>query len=159
MTDEVVIMNREAVAMAADSAVTVQGGKIFNSANKLYMLAPGHSVGVLVFNNASFMNVPWEIIIKVYRNELATSNARFQALSEYVANFLAFLRAHDGVMISQDQQDLHFRSLLEGVIRQQIKETIEAESAKHMVTTGTTVDDSTFTQIVNTTIADLFRLW
>jgi hypothetical protein len=48
MTAEVVAMNKEAVALAADSAVTLYGSKIFNTANKMFMLAQGHSVGVMV---------------------------------------------------------------------------------------------------------------
>ena len=37
MTAEIVIMNKMGVAMAADSAVTVAGKKVYNSANKLFM--------------------------------------------------------------------------------------------------------------------------
>ncbi|MEO1287580.1 MAG: hypothetical protein AAFV93_07415 [Chloroflexota bacterium] len=77
MTAEVIIMNRQAIALAADSAVTFQSGKIFNSANKLYMLTPNHPVGVLIYNNAALMNVSWEILIKSYRDYLIKTNTYY----------------------------------------------------------------------------------
>ena len=39
MTSEVVIMNKNAIVMAADSAVTVGGTKTYNGVNKLLMLS------------------------------------------------------------------------------------------------------------------------
>ena len=42
MTAEVAILNREAVAIAADSAITLdrpEGHKIYNTANKLFALS------------------------------------------------------------------------------------------------------------------------
>ena len=70
MTAEIAIMNKEAIALAADSAVTMdqeRGQKIFTSANKLFALSKYYPVGIMVYGSASFMGVPWESIIKVYR--------------------------------------------------------------------------------------------
>ncbi len=39
MTAEVAVMNTMAVALAADSAVTIGKGKIYNTANKLFELS------------------------------------------------------------------------------------------------------------------------
>ena len=46
------------------------GQKIFTSANKLFALSKYHPVGIMVYGNAIFMGVPWETIIKIYRNKL-----------------------------------------------------------------------------------------
>ena len=71
MTAEIAILNQEAVALAADSAVT--GPKIFTSANKIFSLSKYHPVGVMVYNSAQFIGgVPWETIIKSYRRDLGT---------------------------------------------------------------------------------------
>jgi hypothetical protein len=73
VTAEIVIMNKEAIAMAADSAVTLSGKtdqKIFTSANKIFALSKYHSVGIMIYGSALFMGVPWETIIKIYRNKL-----------------------------------------------------------------------------------------
>jgi hypothetical protein len=48
MTAEIAIMNKTAVALAADSAVTIEqdkGQKIFNTVNKLFTLSKYHPVG------------------------------------------------------------------------------------------------------------------
>jgi len=69
MTAEIAIMNKEAIALASDSAVTTTG-KIFTSANKLFTLSKYHPVGIMVYGSAIFMGVPWETIIKVFRTSL-----------------------------------------------------------------------------------------
>jgi len=93
MTAEIVIMNKEAVAIAADSAVTVigkRGPKTFNYANKIFALSRYSPVGIMVYGTYSFMEVPWEIIIKNYRNKL--KNKKFNTLKEYSDDFLDFLK-------------------------------------------------------------------
>ena len=73
MTAEIAILNKEAVALAADSAVTMEGQageKIFASANKLFTLSKYHPIGVMIYGNALFMNIPCETIVKTYRNKL-----------------------------------------------------------------------------------------
>jgi hypothetical protein len=73
MTAEVVLMNREAIAVAADSAVSLMAGgtenpqKIFTSANKIFGISPGHVVSIMIFNYASIMGIPWKIIIDRFR--------------------------------------------------------------------------------------------
>jgi hypothetical protein len=89
MTAVIGVLNKYAVAIAADSAVTV-GGKIFNKANKVFALSKLHPVGIMIYNSASFMGTPWEIIIKIYRNQLADKS--FSTLAEYQQDFIAFLR-------------------------------------------------------------------
>lgn len=94
MTAEIVIMNRNAVAMAADSAVTIANGqKIYNSSNKLFMLSKYHPVGIMVYDSAEFLGVGWETIIKIYRNELG--NKKFNTVEEYGNHFLKFLSTTD----------------------------------------------------------------
>jgi hypothetical protein len=73
MTAVVGILNKQAVAIAADSAVTISGAngrKIFNKANKVFTLSKYHPVGVMIYNSASFMETPWETVIKMYRRQL-----------------------------------------------------------------------------------------
>lgn len=82
-------MNRIAVALAADSAVSIptqSGHKIFQSANKLFTLSKHYPVGVMIYNDASILGVPWETIIKMYREELA--DRHFPKLCDYAQHFL-----------------------------------------------------------------------
>ena len=74
MTAEVAVLNKSAIALAADSAMTVSGvGKIY-PANKLFALTKHHPVGVMIYNNPVFMGVPWETLIKTFRQTLGTSS-------------------------------------------------------------------------------------
>ena len=89
MTAEIAILNKSAVALAADSAMTLSiTGKTFPS-NKLFALTKWHPVGVMIYNNAEFMGVPWETIIKLYRRKIG-KNAKL-TIHEYVEDFLKFL--------------------------------------------------------------------
>ena len=61
MTAEVAVMNKQAIALAADSAVTFQeetGHKIFPSASKIFTLSKYQPVGIMVYGSADFMQVP-----------------------------------------------------------------------------------------------------
>lgn len=90
MTSEVVVMNRLAVALAADSAVTAASQKkVHNSANKLFMLSASEPVGVMVYNNAALMSLPWETLIKEYRRFLG--DRHFDRLDDYGEDFIAFI--------------------------------------------------------------------
>ena len=52
LTAEIIIMNKTAVALAADSAVTigVEGKKTYNTVNKLFTLSKYHPVGIMIYD-------------------------------------------------------------------------------------------------------------
>ena len=96
MTAIVGILNKRAAVMAADSAVTVNsesGTKIYNTATKIFRLSKEHPVGVMIFDSASFMGTPWDVIFKLYRDR--KGNQSFNTLDEYARNFLNFLASED----------------------------------------------------------------
>ena len=70
MTAEVAIVNATAVALAADSAVTIGEQKIYNSALKVFALSKVAPVGIMIYGNAQLMDVPWEVLIKTFREEI-----------------------------------------------------------------------------------------
>src|SRR5437588_9993923 len=91
MTAEIAIMNKSGIALAADSAVSIEtaaGMKVYYT-NKLFMLSKYHPVGVMVYGNADLMGVPWESIIKTYREDLRDKS--FKLLEDYGTDFLAYL--------------------------------------------------------------------
>lgn len=102
MTAVVGILNKKAVAIAADSAVTTGSGKIFNKANKIFTLSKYHPIGIMIHNIDSFMGVPWETIIKMYRRELGDNE--FDSVQEYKKDFIEFLRKKN--FFSDDAQQL-----------------------------------------------------
>lgn len=93
MSAGICIMNRNAIAMAADSAVTIgDHAAIHNSANKLFSLSNIAPVGVIVYANASFMGVPVEIIIKEYKKHIA--HKTYSSLRDYFNDFIEYLEAN-----------------------------------------------------------------
>lgn len=61
MTAEVAIANKQAVALAADSAVSIgpSADKIYTTALKIFQLAEGAPVGIMVSGAAEFLGIPW----------------------------------------------------------------------------------------------------
>jgi len=113
MTAEVVLMNKQAVALAADSAATVRvraGEKISNYSNKLFTLSKWQPVGVMVYGSAEIMGYPWETVIKMYRKYLGKKN--FGKLSEYVDDFLAYLREFK---FDEQAEELYIEAVIEEI--------------------------------------------
>jgi hypothetical protein len=101
VTAEIAVMNEEAIALAADSAVTGPS-KIFTSANKIFALSKYHPVALMVFDNARFHGVPWETIVKQYRRSLKDKS--FPTLEEHAADFLAYFNSAPA-LFPADAQD------------------------------------------------------
>ena len=111
MTAEIAIMNRGAIALAADSAVTIRsydGTKIYNTVSKLFRLSKHMPVGIMLFGKADILGLPWETIIKEYRKFLVAQ--KFDTLEEYAKNFLGFVENND-LFFPEDRQ---IESLLSG---------------------------------------------
>lgn len=89
MSAIVAALNGHAAAIAADSAVTIGGRKVFNSANKIFTLSKYAPVAIAIYNNTSLMDIPWEIIIKEYRKYLG-DNIK-PNLKDYANDFFSFL--------------------------------------------------------------------
>jgi ATP-dependent protease HslVU (ClpYQ) peptidase subunit len=71
MTALVSILNKKAAVLAADSAVTIsKDGKtrIYNTANKIFRLSDNKPVGVMIYDTSQFMNTPWDVLFKLYRD-------------------------------------------------------------------------------------------
>ena len=99
MTSEVVILTKQAVALAADSAVTTAGLKIFNTVNKLFALSKHEPVGIMVYNSAEVMGVPAEAAIKEFRR--IPKQEKCDHLEGYAECFEEFLRSNKSVFNDQ----------------------------------------------------------
>ena len=117
MTAEIAVMNRAAVALASDSAVTSIAGsrqKIFTSANKLFSLSKHHPVGAMVYGSATIMNVPWETLIKAYRSRLGRKE--LASLEDYAQGLIRFIDDSTH-LFPADIQDGYFKSSVESYFR------------------------------------------
>ncbi|WP_296890600.1 hypothetical protein [uncultured Methanobrevibacter sp.] len=70
MTSEVLIMTPSAVTIAADSVVAINGNKTYECVNKLFMLSKNPPMGIMIYNNANFMAIPFETLIKDFRKQI-----------------------------------------------------------------------------------------
>jgi hypothetical protein len=158
MTAEVAILNRQAIALAADSAVTVttfeNKSKIFNSANKLFALSHSQPVGIMIYGGAALTGIPWETLIKLYRQQLGQGS--FPTVQEYSLNFIEFLTAHINLFTTEDRLDLirstAFQRFIE--IRENTFESIRAHFKGHEKITTRQVGDI-FRKHVRTSYQDL----
>ncbi|MBZ9776828.1 hypothetical protein [Mesorhizobium sp. CO1-1-8] len=92
MTAEIAILNKSAVALAADSKVTFSRGgkqKTFDTVNKLFNLSKTEPVGAMIYGNAEFVGFPWETIIKEYRRQ--RQQAKFATVFDWADDLLKFL--------------------------------------------------------------------
>ena len=102
MTAIVGILNKQSVAVAADSAVTVGGGmKIYNTANKIFNLSKGCPVGIAIYGNAALNGcVPWEVVIKMFRKHIGGN--KYPLLSDYVNDFFDYVKDYSQKYISEE---------------------------------------------------------
>lgn len=126
MTSEIAILNRNAVALAADSAVTVNASledrttqKIYNTTNKLFSLSKYHPVGIMVYGNANILDIPWEVIIKLYREDRKDESK--DKISEYVDDFIDYLSSY----FSNEQQEEFFMTHLSTFLHHFVKSKID----------------------------------
>jgi len=118
MTAEICILNREAVAMASDSSATVElttrDGKIykyFPTVDKIFKVGNDvHTIGVMIYQSPTIMEVPWETLIKLWGDTL--EDRPLPRVSDYAESLLAFVRSH-AVIKAADQQEHHFRQTIE----------------------------------------------
>ena len=89
MSAEVILMNKNGIAIAADSAVTIGNKtKIYNTADKMFTLSKYAPVGILIYNSSSLMGIELELIIKEYRKSLG--DKKYSTLEEYSNSFIDF---------------------------------------------------------------------
>ena len=110
MTSEVVLMNRQAVAMAADSAVTISGDrylKTYQSVDKLFPLVDGQPIAVMIYNNAEIMSTPWETVISLYREQ--ARGRPLETVSAYAEDFMEFLSGNPDLFPAEHQDTEFFK--------------------------------------------------
>lgn len=96
MTAEIAILNRNGLALAADSAVSIGASakpKIYNTGNKLFSLSKRAPVGAMIYGNLLLTGTPWETVIKSFRQKLGakvfeTTGEYADALIDYIEDTL-----------------------------------------------------------------------
>lgn len=133
MTAEIAILNRNAVALATDSAITsvvssVSLGKIpkiSHNANKLFALSTSDPLAVMIYNDSTFGSVPWETIIKEFRRT-ATSHSTVEECAyqfiDYLQHFKGYIPEDQSAELVRSTRDDELDNLCEALIEAQSKQ-------------------------------------
>jgi hypothetical protein len=157
MTAEIAVMNKSAVALAADSAVTIQhrgGQKIYNTVNKLFALSQTSPVGIMIYGSAEITGVPWETLIRIYQGHLGSK--KFGRLDDYAKHFFSFLDRKNP-FFPKSQQDRNFRGSFRGYLRG-LREAIEEAVGKEIAQQGK-CSASKHKQLIAKIILSDFKKW
>ncbi|MCK4837379.1 MAG: hypothetical protein KAS94_01175, partial [Desulfobulbaceae bacterium] len=126
------------VSLAADSAATLSlqnESKVFHSLNKIFRLSLVHPVGIMIYGDATLMNVQWETIIKLYRQRLQCRN--YPTLNGYVKDFFDFLVSQKYDFFPPEAQEKYIEFTSAGIIndiRGCVDSKIQEESKKKELT-------------------------
>lgn len=105
MTAEIAILNKSAVALATDSAVTISSDnshkKVFDSADKLFEMSVLQPIGIMIYNGMQFCGMPLPDLIKEFRARGET----FDSISASATSFLQFLSDEGGRVPTNDKSE------------------------------------------------------
>lgn len=126
MTALVAVMNKQAVALAADSAGTVQlpgreHHKIY-AMNKVFALSKTEPVGVMLCGEGQFLGLPWEGVLKEYRR--VKVGRTFAHLADWKEDLVAHLRSL-AMKIPDKVRDDFFIKRYKTILRDQIRRIIQ----------------------------------
>jgi hypothetical protein len=157
MTAEVAVMNKMAIALAADSAVTVTGiggRKIYNTVNKLFRFSEFHPVGIMVYGQSELMGIPWETIIKQYVKKLG--DQKFNTLQEYAEGFISFLDRGNPWFTESEQSDYIYGAIVYyfSLIKEEIDRTID-----EIVYETEEISKQKYKSVVSETINEFHKLF
>lgn len=114
MTAEIAILNRSALALAADSAVTISvagKNKTYDTAEKLFELSRKQPIALMIYNNVEFVGVPLDVLIRKYRTE-NKDRPNYKTMKDAADEFLEYLRRFDHDVFEEEKyllQMLHPR--------------------------------------------------
>jgi len=159
LTAEIAIMNREAIALATDSAVTVRfrdNERIYTSATKIVALSKYRPVAVMVYGNAHFMGVPWETVIKRFRDELGTES--FDELPDYASELIKFLQFNNNIF-KKPQEDHYAGQTIYSFFFYILKSIREQVIDRTKSATNSELEKSEIRKICKSIIEMQYKLW
>lgn len=125
MTAEIAVLNRSAVALAADSAVTIGHGasaKTYMSENKLFEISEKKPVGLMIYNTMDFYGYPWEVLIKNFRK--VKGNSECDNVCDWTQCFLDWL--YENHMPTKEQQEEKFGQIVREILEEPARKVREA---------------------------------
>jgi hypothetical protein len=127
MTSEVLILNKRAIVIGADSAVTTSGGehpRYSKTANKIFELSQNGNVAAAIYEGASVDGVPWELALKIFRSQLG--GAKFDYAGEYGSALLTYLNANSK-LFPKTLRDAWIQSQFDDALKALFQEAVRIE--------------------------------
>ena len=116
MTSEIMIMNNDVIALAADSAITVDSEKTYNGVNKIFMLSNDPPMGIMIFGLAKFENISMETLIKEHSKK--TDFKKLKNIINIKKDFLEYLSKVTNTTKIDEFLDYHLENFKEELIHQ-----------------------------------------
>jgi hypothetical protein len=158
MTAEIAILNRRAIALSADSAVTIsETGKIYNSADKIFELSTTDPIGLMVYNTLDYMGIPLDVVIKAFRE--SPRCVSFRTVFDAASAFFDFVR--NDFQISKDAEHFYIENILFDHARS-LYVKVRNKAAEGLATRMSDPRQSVsinFEEIFNLIIDDEIRKW
>jgi len=156
---EIIVMNRLGVALASDSAASVEvvdHMKVYH-ADKLFMLSQKNPVGIMVYNSASLLGVPWETILKMFRKQLGATT--FASLEEYGDALIAYLDKNQK-LFPQKTQDEFYLNLVDALYIELERKMFNDFQEMFLTASNEDQDENTLRkEIAKSSIADALSEW
>ncbi|HKY09913.1 MAG TPA: hypothetical protein VJQ55_16820 [Candidatus Binatia bacterium] len=115
-------MNRRALVLAADSAVTVsrveQGKRTeryFKGSNKIFEVSGYQPIGAMIFDSADLQRVPWETIVKAFRSNIRRQ--RLGKVEDYAVAFFKFIEEHRELFPDEYRKELLIGNIDQAMIQ------------------------------------------
>lgn len=118
MTSEVLMLNRDAVVVAADSAVTTGRAphpRYSKAANKIFDVCRHGNVALTIYGSADIDRVPWELAAKLFRSTEA-HNPQHARLLDYETALLGYLQGNTSLFPQSVRDDLLKRRLFAAAV-------------------------------------------
>jgi hypothetical protein len=114
MTAEIAILNRSALALAADSAVTITIGKrskVYDTAEKLFELSKKQPIALMIYNNVEYVGVPMDVLIRKFRacKDDDPDYVPYATIEQAADEFLKYLGEFDHEL-EEEEKYLYFSS-------------------------------------------------
>jgi hypothetical protein len=148
MTSEIVVMNKFGAAIAADSAVTISNGKIYNSATKVFRIN-NNSIGIMFYGLGELISIPVDIIVSSFNKE----NVEFDSLNSCADLFITFLVDFLDNYVSDDANKHYLKSYLINIYEIILQRTNAVAKSQNIELKFSTTPDSKTQQILNETIS------
>jgi len=110
MSTEIIAMNKNAIALAADSFANIHNrclktghdymGPIIQQ--KIFSLSEEHSIAIMVYDKLRLHGVPWETIINLYQEHI--KHRPLKTTDHYLDSFIKFLTNNKKIFPPSDEQ-------------------------------------------------------